>query len=503
MNKLISILNKFVPILPFVFIFITSLYTPKDPDLGWHLKYGEYFFKNFRILRENTFSTMMPDFYWANSSWLTDLITYLGFNYLGFFGLTLLSSLIITFTFYFFSKAAKLRLWDQTLLFPILFYLEKPLLEVSFRGQLISNLFLGILFYLVQMYQDSKSKRIFLVIPLFFLWVNLHGQYILGLGLFTLWVIFYLANQFFILKEDLNIITIHAKKLFILLILSFLATLINPFGVEIYKTTITHFSNPDLKFIAEYLPLEDLSVPWWNQITLGVLIGFGAIFLFLGGVFKSKEEDSEKSLKENLPYLGIIFILYGLTFFIRRYAWSLYFLTLSFLKPVSEYFMPEQEKTIKRASLFFLIILISMSVMLKQPFNKFWQVSWDSYCQAIIGCSTKSAEFLQNYNYDPDKLLTFYDWGGFLIWNYPQIKPSIDGRMHLWRDTSGYSGFEDYYGYEQNFKDINSSKYDIVLINNTKPLYRRLAALAREKKWELVYSDKRASVFIKVKNGTR
>ena len=138
--------KKFRPILllhllPYLLVFLASLYIPKDPDLGWHLKYGEYFFQHGQILRDTIYSTMMPNFHWANSSWGIALLSYSIFYSFGFFGLTIAAALIITLTFWVFSKAANLSFWDQTLLFPLLLFLEKPVNEVSLRGQLVSVFF--------------------------------------------------------------------------------------------------------------------------------------------------------------------------------------------------------------------------------------------------------------------------------------------------------------------------------------------------------------------------
>ncbi|MEK9175970.1 MAG: hypothetical protein AAB520_00845, partial [Patescibacteria group bacterium] len=64
--------KKYLPLLIILFlylgIFIFSIHLPQDPDLGWHLKYGEYFFENGSVLRDNTFSALMPDYKWSNSS---------------------------------------------------------------------------------------------------------------------------------------------------------------------------------------------------------------------------------------------------------------------------------------------------------------------------------------------------------------------------------------------------------------------------------------------------
>src|SRR5256885_13594743 len=141
MKRFFQILLSFFP---YAIVFVGSFFSPSDPDLGWHLKYGEYFWGHHEILRENIFSTMMPLYHWANTDWGTDVLTYLVYHFGGFLGLSVLSSLLGTSTFYFFSRAGKLRLWDQALLFPLLLYLEQPVHVISFRGQLLSLFFLGV-----------------------------------------------------------------------------------------------------------------------------------------------------------------------------------------------------------------------------------------------------------------------------------------------------------------------------------------------------------------------
>ena len=123
------LLQGFLNIFPYIVVFISSLYHPYDPDLGWHLKYGEYFFQNGKILKENIFSTDMVGYHWANSSWVTDLISYVTFNNFGFWGLSILSAAIVAITFYFFSRAAKLDYFEKALIFPLLLYFLAPIVD--------------------------------------------------------------------------------------------------------------------------------------------------------------------------------------------------------------------------------------------------------------------------------------------------------------------------------------------------------------------------------------
>ena len=133
MNKNYNVFEKLINFFPYLFVFLASLHFPTDPDLGWHLRYGEYFFQHGKVLYDNTFSQLMPDFKWANTSWATDLISYFTFHNFGFFGLTVLGAVIIALTFYFFSKAAKLSFFEKSLIFPLIIYFMDPLNTISFR----------------------------------------------------------------------------------------------------------------------------------------------------------------------------------------------------------------------------------------------------------------------------------------------------------------------------------------------------------------------------------
>ncbi|HVF69689.1 MAG TPA: hypothetical protein VNA13_03960 [Xanthomonadales bacterium] len=482
-------------VLPYLLVFIGSLHTPSDPDLGWHLKYGEYFFKTGHILRDNTFSTLMPDYKWANTSWGADLITYLTFNMGGFFALSILGAVVVTLTFYFFAKAAKLNTWDQVFLFPLLLFLQNPINSVSFRGQQISLLLLGILFYLLSLY-DKKPNFIYFVIPLFFVWVNLHGQFILGLILLAGWIAAYCMQQLIIDIDKKNIInslkdSLTDKKrefgtLILVIILSVISTLINPFGMGVHQDAISHIGSPLLKSISEYLPFQSLSQAWWNQVIVAILLFVGLLFFIFRGEFFKK-----------IPFLASVLLLYILSFSVRRFAWPAYYLILPLLQPIPGLFKPDSKKITKISASVMLSVLIIINVSGKLPLNNFQKFNWNNYCNSQnMLCSPKSAEFLKEHELT-DNLYSLYGWGGYLLWNHPEIKPTIDGRMHMWRDENGNSGFEEYYAVEQNIQDIDKTKYDTAYISSSKPVYRRLLELTNEGKWKVVYQDKNAGIFVR------
>jgi hypothetical protein len=365
-------------------------------------------------------------------------------------------------------------------------------------------------------FYPKKPKVLLFTIPLFFLWANLHGQFIFGLALFAGWIGFYILQMAF--KDYRNAISsnvIPAKagiqsrkeaflfywipvftgmtiKSSIFLISIFLAsafaTITNPFGIGIHTAAIAHFGSPLLENISEYLPFEIQSQQWWNQIIVGIGIGMGSMFLFFNGKLASR-----------VPGLGISLVVFALSFGVRRFAWPAYYMILPLLQPLAGFLKPDNKRTAQIMTTIFLIILFAMAVITRYPFAKYYTYDWNDYCRAnALQCSPKAAEFMLKHNLTSD-LYTLYGWGGWLIWQYPEIKPLIDGRMHLWKDKNGYSGFVDYYDYEQNFKDIDKSRHNTVLITPDKPVYDRLEELASERKWKKVFEDDYAAVFVRIK----
>lgn len=482
-RRLIVLINLIL----FFGIFLSVIFPPTDPDLGWHLKYGEHFFKSGSILRDNTFSLLMPDYKWNNSSWLTDLISFQVFNIFGFVGLSLLGAFIITLTFFFIGKAAKLDVFEKSIIFPILVYFLTPVHKISFRGQLISLLLTAILYFILSKYEANK-KIVLLTIPLFTLWSNLHGQFLLGLAIFGLWICSYSIKEVYLnYKFNIKKLIIDNKYLYFSGILSLFSPILNPFGLGVYQETIQHIDDPMQKYVTEYLPSADFSQLWWQLVMMGAVMGFG--FLLLG---------SGKKRLNLAPFYLPSIILYFLSYSVRRYAWTFYYSSIFLLKPVVSFFKPPTEKYATWFALVSSLAFLTFVISFKYPFEDIRSMNWNEYCKKTVKCSPTAANEVIKYNLNNNTLFTAYDYGGYLIWNFPQIKPTIDGRMHLWRDEDNFSAFEYFYPIEQNVNDIDKSRFNAVLTSKSKPVFRRMIQLEDEGKWQVVHIDKYSALFIRI-----
>ncbi len=476
----------FVRLFPLAVVFVGSLFNPADSDLGWHLRYGEYFFRHHAILTRNLFSSEMVNYDWVNHSWGTDIITYFTYHHFGFFGLSVLGALVVVATMYFFSKAAKLNFWQQAVLFPILLYLEEPLTIISFRSQLMTLGFIGLVYFFISKFEEKKYKWLFGVVPMFLVWSNLHGEFILGLGVFAGWIGIYTLRLLY--DKYIKKLETDFREWRILttsFLLSFAATFINPFTWRVYQEAMHHFDNPLQKYIVEWTPFDTGSTLWWRLVYWGILLALSLIIIA-----------KKKQLKRLFPYISLMLLLFVFSFWMRRYTWPMFLVSI----PVVAVFVKAIEPPNKKISAIFATFLLAAyyfySIFIHNQSALLRSMSWDFYCKIYIFCSPKSAQYLVEHK-PAGKMLTFYNWGGWLIWNYPDIKPSMDGRMPFWKDDHGYSAFAHYYPLEQNMANVDASEYDEIYIPPTKPIYKQMLKLVDEGRWKIVYQDIYAGIFVR------
>lgn len=481
-----NIMNKYYRLLlyclPYLLVFYSAIYFSQDPDLGWHLKYGEYFYHNGKILAENTFSHLMPGFHWINISWGIDVIDYFIFSNFGFLGLMILGALVITATFFFFSRAFKLTALEQAIIFPFLIFLEHVLINQSFKGQSVSILFLSLQTYLLEKYFGKADKKLIIFLMILYLfWTNINGQFLLGLGI----LVIHLAAKIFSddqFKRNNKLLSIF--KIFLPVCAT---TLINPYGIIVYPETLRWAFDSKSKLILEFQPIFASPSLFAGYILTAIFVLTSLAFIYTSNTFK-----------KNLPYIVIAGVLFTAAYSINRYALSLYYFTIPFLKIVISSYIP---RNFNKSWIIIIAILLLQIIYLfntKNPENLFSNLTWSKYCMHFISCSPEAAEFIMKNNLQHKKIFTVYNWGGFLIWNYPQISPPIDGRMLMWKDEKGFSGFDYYYSITANKIDIDKTDYEVAMIDKS-ILSMRLLQLEKEKKWKLVYKDKKAFIFVRNK----
>jgi len=96
-----------------------------------------------------------------------------------------------------------------------------------------------------------------------------------------------------------------------------------------------------------------------------------------------------------------------------------------------------------------------------------------------------------------------YEWGGFLIWQLPEYKVFVDGRMPAWEHPSGKSPYTIYLetlqnqpGWEETLKEYN---INWILISPGTFMDLLLQPNPKKFGWEEVYRDKISVIYKRVK----
>lgn len=426
-----------------------------DPDLGWHLKIGEWIIKNSAVPHFDQFSFTMNGFRWVDHEWLSDAMLWLGYANHVWWLVVLFFTLAASFPFWWWLKRA------NSLLPIALIFLGAALASsiIGVRPQILSFLLFFIVYELLlcRFRADNKEKagwRYLWSLPLlFFIWANLHGGFIAGLLIFAIFilvnlVIFYWRGQDgnkFVWRGDI-----------FLFFLSIVAILANPYGLELYKEVFrVIFSADTTKYIAEWQPaLSSFSAELAAVTTV-------FIFLCLKGIRKNRFDISCAAI--------IFFVL-----FLKSSRMMMFFLTAGMPLMIAgiesakkEVYEAERKKTFEPKTLG-LIGLVAALVI-------FFAVGifiWRSINYRVFVLPEKAVAFLWENGYGGGNILNDYGWGGYLIWQLPNQKVFIDGRMPHWVDKDGNSAMEDYikifYSDNKNaWQDIFAKrKINIVLIPN-------------------------------------
>jgi hypothetical protein len=157
------------------------------PDVWWHLATGRLLTQE-GMPRRDPFSYTLGDRSWTVHEWLADRLLYASFESAEFLGVVLLRAVLITAALALAYAAARLRgrvLWCLALLIPAAWATQRNWLD---RPQLWSFVLAPLVLWVLEAHRSGRRRIVYALPPLFALWVNLHGGFMLGLGMVALWV---------------------------------------------------------------------------------------------------------------------------------------------------------------------------------------------------------------------------------------------------------------------------------------------------------------------------
>ena len=260
-----------------------------DPDVWWHLRSAEWMRVHHAIPHADPFTSFAQGKPWAAYSWLFELLVSQLFQRLGLVGIVLYSTMMVAGI-----TVALHRLMRRFC----------PDFSVAVLLTLTAALSLGrlytprpwhfsILFFILELHLLSRVRREGQVAALAWLpvlfgfWANLHIQFVDGL------LVLALASVEAVVSRLKNRSAPHvpAGFLFAALIVSVLATCINPYGWHLYQAAYELAAQPGvMNHVTELqaIPFRGLSDFGVLLLALGAAVSFGwerRVNLFEGSIF--------------------------------------------------------------------------------------------------------------------------------------------------------------------------------------------------------------------------
>ena len=483
------LLDRGLTALIYVALFLYFVYPYSDFDWGWHYRYGEYFFTHHQVLRHDIFSWTMPGYEWVNHSWLYDLVLYVLYTKAGFIGLSLAGAFIGLITFHLCIYRTRLAFWQTAVLAVFFVALTRDILLQGIRTQVVGLLLLAILGDLLARQRDDRNWPYLALPVLFCLWANLHGSFLLGLvvvGVYLGWEA---------VSSRLRGAPLPRRWFYFAgsLVVSFAATLINPFTYGVYLEARRHFSNPHLTYVIEWMP------PNFSELVGMLFIAYTLVVAY-GGIARRRLDDMPQLLiAAGTFYMGVNS---------RRHVAVFVVLTLPYAAlAIREVRIRVEGLARTAAGAAVVVAVIGLSMWDKRAeLTDFAHSSMVTYCVYGPSCSEGMAQYLLK-NPPDGKGFNFYDWGGFLIGRGVQTKLYIDGRMHLW-ERSDFQPMADYRAIyvDYDMDAFRRHNFDWFLVPVGSPFVKNLidsegTGAAESKIWVVGYRDNKVLYGVRRKPG--
>jgi len=273
-------------------------------------------------------------------------------------------------------------------------------------------------------------------------------------------------------------------------------TLINPYGFKLWAVLFKELNQPFRAFVMEWLPPHNIN---FLSIVSSTYISMGLIFSILP--YKECKDDNGWN-----RFIIIVFYILSIksVYFLRVVVIVSFYVILKNIELVKKDLLPILKNKLNKIPAFtstLFLIFLSTSALLIFTNNFFLSLNLKKW--AVKNKYPYGAVSYIKKNPIEGNMLNDYSWGGYLIWQLPEYKTFIDGRMTAWRDESSYL-MEDYreiiYATEKNrgVLDKYLEKYNIKWVLN-RPDSQLVKYLKenRPDEWKVLFEDEVSTILKK------
>jgi hypothetical protein len=465
--------NLLARILVYCYAINAFSYTGADFDLWGHIKFGEDIWQSGSVPTTDPYNYTFPNHAWFNHEWLSEVLFYLLYKVFGSTGILIFKmglglTIIHLLSQLYFERSKNIPVYC----FFFILWTHAVSMGFASRPHLITFLCLTVLLVILYRYSEGKRGAIWGVPPLMVLWVNCHGGFVAGFGIFGM----------FVLVESITRIREQGKPdptLFYTLGISFLALLVNPYGYHL------------LTFLLETIPRERQVQEWWpiplwstQYIHFKILALLFVVCLF-------------SPMRKRPWELAIVAfsIYYGFSH--RRHSVLAAILLVPMVAAcIAQWVESRTDSHNKRAWPHWVHVgvLVSMGLFagfqLSHNYIKWQRHGFQIHVDPAIN-PVYSVRFLKENGLNGN-ILTTSNWGEYVIWKLPESKVSVDGRYwtvyppdSIIQNMVFQNGWEGWKYY------LDLYPHDIILT------VLKNQALESHEGWVKIYQDDNSRIFVR------
>ena len=246
----------------------------RDPDLWWHLADARLLFQKLHFIHFETFSFSVAGKPWVNPEWLSEVpfwVAYRAFHFSGIYLVTWLA-LVANLLFVYWRSHRRAQhpsaaFWASGLSFFLMSVNSGP------RTILLAYLALSAELALLEEYEEHRGRSLWLLPPLFCVWINLHGSWFIGIAILALYTVcgfFHFSAGAMVQRARSGT---QQKELLGVLAASIAALLINPYGWRLIWNPLDMMLNQKLNIgnVLEWQPLN-LGTPLGKIAVIAVVV---------------------------------------------------------------------------------------------------------------------------------------------------------------------------------------------------------------------------------------
>lgn len=452
-----------------------------DLDIWWHLKVGDWIVQHAAFPHNGILSRTAANRPWIAYSWGFEVLLSRFYAWFGLIGIGLYGTLLtlaVAFSVYWMARRLSGRFWMSCVLAAITCY--SFLFLMMPRPVFFSIILLCVTLTLILEAQHHGRVQTLYWLPLiFFLWANLHIQFIYGLVVLGLFVaanaVQRFASRLGVAPTFLESPTLPLPPLLGVLAGCVLAPLLSPYSYHLYSV-IFAYSRSTLIYsiIKELQPVSFRGYENFAELLLA-----GAAFYALGC-----------RKKVDLFKLALLAMACVVAFRTMRDSWFLCVIAAACIAdlPLPDEQRDPQEKPWELAGVFAMVAVV---LLLLSNGTDFTTRGLD---RAISSRFPVNAVNFIHQNRLPGPLYNTFDWGGFLTWYMPDYPVVIDGRTDLYGDEFNQLLFDTTNGEPSYKANPYLNEAGVALLHRQDGL---VSTLALDPRFRKVYEDPIATVFVR------